>query len=176
MAGWGSKSAMLKGVIIDLLFKTQVQSYDTCGFSNPYTEQKFCIEDLGELQVHLVASSRHTAQYRGQKTWTDLSSLGSQTQGDARGQWSLQICRLLGTVRTVQLYILGRTISPGNFSLEPKGKGRRVCVGHITLPLARSLQGYWCWVASLHHCTLQQNTNGYAAHVLLWLGPRGRSL
>lgn len=84
------------------------------------------------------------------------------------------VCR--SAVSWVQLYILGRTISPGNFSLEPKGKGKRVCVGHITLPLACSLQGYWCWVASLHHCTVQQNTNGYAAHVLLWLGPRERSL
>lgn len=71
MAGWVSKSTVLKGVILNLLLQTKVLSYDMCRFSRPYTRlepnpQKFSIEALSVLQVHLVVSSRRTAEQRGQ--------------------------------------------------------------------------------------------------------------
>lgn len=155
MAGRVSKSTMLKGVILDLLLKTKVLSYDTCRFSRPCTElepnpQKFSVEALCVLEVHLVVCSRYTAEQRGCNTWSDVFFVDTQMQCNVDGHWRMPTCRLLGAMRTVQLYVLDQTIGLGNFSLDSTRWGRCICVGHITLPHTCSLWSEWCWVTSLY--------------------------
>lgn len=84
--------------------------------------QKFSTEALGALQVHLVVSSRCTAEQRGQNTWSHLFFPDTQTQRNACGCWTMQICHLLGAMRVMPLYVLNQTIGLGNCSLDSKGQ------------------------------------------------------
>jgi len=82
------------------------------------------------LQVHLVVSSRCTRA--AQNTRSDLFFPDTPTGRNTCGHWSMQICHLLGAMRTVLLYVLDQTISLESFSQDSTRRGTCLCWAYHT--------------------------------------------